>query len=135
MVASGDIDPPPGRDVLEHLFLHSGWEVPRSRDPGEVMQYANFNYTLIGEIIRRVTGGTLDAEMRRFVFDPVGMSSSAVIVREPLLSRVVERPPGSLTLPATRRPCWPCTTPSFSSATTVAPACTPPRATTCVSWK
>ena len=94
MVASGDIDPTPGRDVLEHLFLHSGWEVPRSRNPGDVMQYTNFNYTLIGEIIRRVTGGTFDATIRRFVFDPVGMSSTAVIVREPLLSRVVERPPG-----------------------------------------
>ena len=81
-------------DVLEHIMLFTGFPVPRRREPGEAMSYSTFNYTLIGEIIRRVTGETLDAVMRRHVFEPVGMHSSAVIVGDALLPRVIERPPG-----------------------------------------
>jgi len=81
-------------DVLEHIYLTTRIPVPRRRMPGEAMSYSSYNYTLIGEIIRRVTGATLDAVMRRYVFDPVGMTSSAVIVSEDLASRVVERPHG-----------------------------------------
>lgn len=93
-VAAGPSAPPPGRDLLEHLFLDTAWAVPRTRAAGELMQYANHHYTLIGEIIRRVTGGTLDAAMRRYLFEPVGMHDTAVIVPDELLPRVVERPDG-----------------------------------------
>ena len=58
------------------------------------MQYCNFNCSLLGEIVRRVTSGTLDAAMRRYLFDPIGMTSSAVIVGADLQTRVIERPPG-----------------------------------------
>ena len=87
-------EPTGDHDLLEHIVLATGIPVPRRRTPGEAMSYSNFNYTLIGEIIRRVTGEKLDAVMRRFVFEPVGMDSSAVIVSDELLPRVVERPPG-----------------------------------------
>lgn len=93
-VVSGISEPPPGRDWLEHLFLESAWAVPRSRAAGELMQYANHNYTLLGEIVRRATSDTLDAAMRRYLFEPVGMADTAVIVPDALLPRVVERPDG-----------------------------------------
>ena len=98
-LAAGVGDAPPGVDFLSHLFLTTGWAVPRSRPAGELMQYNNFNYTLIGEIIRRATGGTLDAAMREYLFEPVGMVDSAVIVSDELLPRVVERPEGMLYAP------------------------------------
>jgi CubicO group peptidase (beta-lactamase class C family) len=93
-VAAGISEPPPGRDWLEHLFLETAWAVPRTRGVGQVMLYATHNYTFISEIIRRVTGDTVDAAMRRYVLDPVGMADTAVIVPDELLPRVVERPHG-----------------------------------------
>jgi len=85
---------PEGVDPITHLALWVGWDVPRRLPPGESMQYCSFNYDLLGEIVRRITGGTLDAAMREFIFDPIGMTSSAVIVDDELQPRVIERPPG-----------------------------------------
>jgi CubicO group peptidase (beta-lactamase class C family) len=87
-------EPAGSRDVIEHILFNSGIGVPRRHPTGALMSYTNFNYTLIGEIIRRVTGDTLDANMRRYVFDPVGMQSSAVIVPDAMVPRVIERPHG-----------------------------------------
>jgi serine-type D-Ala-D-Ala carboxypeptidase len=85
---------PDGADALTHITLWPGWGVPRRLPAGERMQYCNFNYSLLGEIVRRVTGDTLDAAMRRFLFEPIGMTSSAVIVDDGLRSKLIERPPG-----------------------------------------
>ena len=95
LVAAGDLSQlPGGRDLLTNLFLECGRSVPRRRGAGEAMVYTNYNYSLISEIIRRVTGGTLDAAMRELIFDPTGMTSSAVIVGDDLLPQVVQRPDG-----------------------------------------
>jgi serine-type D-Ala-D-Ala carboxypeptidase len=85
---------PEGTDPLTHILLWPGWDVPRRLEIGERMQYCNFNYSLLGEIVRRVTGDTLDAAMRRYLFDPIGMTASAMIVGDDLQPRVIERPPG-----------------------------------------
>ena len=85
---------PDGTDPLTHIMLWPGWGVPRRLPAGERMQYCNFNYSLLGEIVRRVTGGTLDAAMRRYLFEPVGMASTAMIVDDALRPRLIERPPG-----------------------------------------
>ncbi len=85
---------PDGTDPLTHILLWPGWDVPRRLPAGERMQYCNFNYSLLGEIVRRVTGGTLDAAMRRYLFEPIGMTSSAMIVDDELRTRLIERPPG-----------------------------------------
>ena len=85
---------PEGTDALTHIMLWPGWDVPRRLEVGERMQYCNFNYSLLGEIVRRVTGGTLDAAMRRYLFDPIGMTSSAMIVGDDLQPRVIQRPSG-----------------------------------------
>jgi CubicO group peptidase (beta-lactamase class C family) len=85
---------PEGADPLTHIMLWPGWGVPRRLGVDERMQYCNFNYSLLGEIVRRVTGDTLDAAMRRYLFEPIGMTSSAMIVGPDLQPRVIERPPG-----------------------------------------
>jgi beta-lactamase class C len=85
---------PEGSDALTHIMLWPGWGVERRLAAGERMQYCNFNYSLLGEIVRRVTGDTLDAAMRRYLFDPIGMTSSAMIVDADLQERVIQRPPG-----------------------------------------
>jgi CubicO group peptidase (beta-lactamase class C family) len=85
---------PDGTDPLTHIMLGAGWDVPRRRRVGALMQYCNFNYSALGEIARRVTGDTLDAAMRRYLFEPIGMASSAMIVGDDLAPRVIERPSG-----------------------------------------
>lgn len=82
------------RDLLSRLLLLPGLATPRREAAGVVMQYCNFNYSLVSEIIRRVTGGSFDAALRRFVFEPVGMTDSAVIVPDEWADRVIQRPPG-----------------------------------------
>lgn len=85
---------PGGRSLLDEIFLAPGFETPRREVPGVIMQYCNLNYTLLGEVIRRATGDTFDAAMRRYVFEPVGMVDSAVIVPDDWADRVIRRPPG-----------------------------------------
>jgi serine-type D-Ala-D-Ala carboxypeptidase len=85
---------PDGMDLLTHIMLWPGWRVPRRLPVGERMQYCNYNYSLLGEIVRRVTGDTLDAAMRRYLFEPIGMASSAMIVDDAVRPRLIERPPG-----------------------------------------
>ena len=85
---------PDGTDMHTHVMLWPGWGVARRLGVRERMQYCNFNYSLLGEIVRRVTGGTLDAAMRRYLFEPIGMTSSTVIVGDDLRERVIQRPPG-----------------------------------------
>ena len=63
---------PEGTDALTHILLWPGWGVPRRLGAGERMQYCNFNYSLLGEIVRRVTGGTLDAARDRILDDEEG---------------------------------------------------------------
>lgn len=85
---------PEGMDLLTHIMLWPRSGVPRRLPVGERMQYCNFNYSLLGEIVRRVTGDTLDAAMRRYLFEPIGMTSSAMIVGDDIRDRLIERPPG-----------------------------------------
>ncbi|MCB1006145.1 MAG: beta-lactamase family protein [Acidimicrobiales bacterium] len=85
---------PGGRSLLDEILLTPCFETPRREVPGVIMQYCNLNYTLLGEIIRRVTGDSLDAAMRRHLFEPLAMTSSAVIVPDDWADRVIGRPPG-----------------------------------------
>ncbi len=50
---------PPDMDPLTHIMLGAGWDVPRRTPVGEFMQYCNFNYSALGEIVRRSTGARL----------------------------------------------------------------------------
>jgi CubicO group peptidase (beta-lactamase class C family) len=95
LAMSGELPPSPeGRDFLSHMFMHLALDPIRVAAPGEQMDYDNSHLTLVSEIIRRVTGGTLDAAMRQRVFDPLGMARSAVIVDASQSSHVVRRPNG-----------------------------------------
>ena len=85
--------PPPDRDFLTHLILSMAMDPRRVAPIGTQMWYGNVNYSLLGEIVRRVTGGTLDAAMRARVFEPLNMNSSALIVDDDLRPLLVQRAP------------------------------------------
>jgi D-alanyl-D-alanine carboxypeptidase len=57
--------------------------LPRTGEPGERFAYSNTNYTLIGMIIEKVTGGTLAGELDRRLFRPLGMTRTYALTKPP----------------------------------------------------
>jgi CubicO group peptidase (beta-lactamase class C family) len=92
VLRSGELPPPPtGSDVITHLVLWLALHPVRIAGVGEQMAYGNVSYSLLGEIVRRVTGGSLDAAMRERVLEPLGMARSALIVDDDLRPHLVQR--------------------------------------------
>lgn len=67
---------------------------PLAFEPGEKMAYANLGIYVVGELVRRVSGQSLDQFVRERIFEPLGMHDSYLIVPESEQSRVVLRPDG-----------------------------------------
>ena len=86
--------PPPGRDFITHLFLSMALDPVRVAPVGAEMRYDNNTYELLAEIVRRETGGSLDAAMRERLFEPLGMTRSAGIVDDDLRQHLVTRASG-----------------------------------------
>ncbi len=76
-------------------FLEIRWDAPLRKPPGEEMSYCNHNYLLLGELIRRVSGQSLDAFTRERIFEPLGMKDTAYVTPEHLEPRVVKWPEDS----------------------------------------
>jgi CubicO group peptidase (beta-lactamase class C family) len=90
-------EPPPcpeNQHPLIHQLLWLLWDVPRVARVGEVMIYSGFNYELLGEIVRRLSGRTLEALARERIFDPLGMRDTYYVVPESESHRVVQRASG-----------------------------------------
>jgi len=49
---------------------------PLVREPGTQVEYSDLGFILLGEIVERLTGATLDQFARNEIFAPLGMSSS-----------------------------------------------------------
>ena len=91
---AGDLPPmPPDRDPFTGLFLAMAYDPVRFCAAGEEMTYANGNYELLAEIVRRTTGGTLDAAMRERVLEPLGLRRSVLRVTDELRPHLVTRDP------------------------------------------
>jgi CubicO group peptidase (beta-lactamase class C family) len=82
---------PPWRHPRIHEVLSLLWDAPLDARPGEVMNYANHHYLLLGEIVTRLTERRLEALAQERIFGPLGMSSSSYIVPESVSDRVVRR--------------------------------------------
>jgi CubicO group peptidase (beta-lactamase class C family) len=46
--------------------------------PGEMFDYSNLGYEVLGEVVVETSGASLDAALRRLVFAPLGLSGCAV---------------------------------------------------------
>jgi CubicO group peptidase (beta-lactamase class C family) len=89
---------PPPCPPTQHPFVHEHlslfWDGPRVPRVGEMMVYSNHNYELLGEIVRRLSGHSLEAQARERIFDPLGMRDSYYVVPEAEAPRVVQRASG-----------------------------------------
>jgi CubicO group peptidase (beta-lactamase class C family) len=90
----GEVSPPPaGVDFHSHAMLDSAWDTARSFDVGSRMVYSDHNYRLLGEVVRRVSGESLDNFSRRRIFEPLGMSSTGFCLDPDQAARRARRPP------------------------------------------
>jgi len=62
-------------------------EVPTSA-PGERFVYSDINYVLLGEIVHRVSGQTLDQFAHDRIFEPLGMNDTMFLPPDPLRRRI-----------------------------------------------
>ncbi len=86
----------PECEANQHLKIHqdlfANYEAPLTMGPGEEMSYCNCNYTLLGEIVRRVSGRSLAEFAEERVFGPLRMKDSYYIIPEEAKAQVVRRP-------------------------------------------
>ncbi len=75
-------------------------ELPES-PPGERFIYSDLNFILLGEIVRRVTGETVDRFARRRIFEPLGMTDTRFMPPVALAPRIA---PTEACAPLA----WPC---------------------------
>jgi len=79
-------------DATVHRYLHYGLDVPLAIEAGREMIYSSFGIYVLGEIIRRLSGQSLDDFTSEKIFTPLGMRDTAYSVPDALKPRVVIRP-------------------------------------------
>ena len=69
--------------------------------PGERFVYSDINFFLLGEIVRRVSGETLDVYARKVIFEPLGMRDTGFLPPAALIPRIAptERNPAKTGAP------------------------------------
>jgi uncharacterized protein YbbC (DUF1343 family)/CubicO group peptidase (beta-lactamase class C family) len=96
-----DLHPWTGYDAAIELAKD---EVPTAA-PGEVFVYSDINYFLLGDIVTRVTGQSLDAYLKARVFAPLGMTETGFLPPKTLLPRIAP------TERCAEQDAWPCKRP------------------------
>jgi uncharacterized protein YbbC (DUF1343 family)/CubicO group peptidase (beta-lactamase class C family) len=96
-----DLHPWTGYDAAIELAKD---EVPTSV-PGEAFVYSDINFFLLGDIVKRITGQTLDAYLKARVFEPLGMTETGFLPSKSLLPRIAP------TERCAEQDAWPCKRP------------------------
>jgi CubicO group peptidase (beta-lactamase class C family) len=76
--------------VHENLFAN--YDEPLARPPGEEMSYCNYNYWLLAEIVRHLSGKSLADFAKERIFDPLAMKDTRYIAPDSTKHRIVRRP-------------------------------------------
>lgn len=89
----------PALDNTQHPYIYKrlnlGYDVPLWKKPGEEMSYSSYGFELLGEIIRRVSGKSLETNARERIFSPLGMKNSYFVVPESEYWKLVKFPESS----------------------------------------
>jgi CubicO group peptidase (beta-lactamase class C family) len=65
------------RDDVMNRFV--GLSTSLNFPPGSKYSYSNTNYTIAGEIVKKVSGLSLSAFCKQYIFDPLGMTKTQII--------------------------------------------------------
>jgi beta-glucosidase-like glycosyl hydrolase/CubicO group peptidase (beta-lactamase class C family) len=71
------------REILTRVFAE-----PLVSEPGTKIEYSDLGFMLLGEIVERLTGGTIEKFAREDIFAPLGMSHSIFNPPQALRSRI-----------------------------------------------
>ena len=82
---------PSNQPPAVHEQLQATYATPLKRQPGELMEYGPFSYSVLGEIARRVSGRALADLAEERIFSPLGMTDSSFVVPEHQRPRIVRR--------------------------------------------
>ena len=96
-----DLHPWTGYDAAIELAKD---EVPTSA-PGDIFVYSDINFFLLGDIVSRVSGQSLDAYLKGRVFAPLGMTETGFLPPKALLERIAP------TERCADQDAWPCKRP------------------------
>jgi uncharacterized protein YbbC (DUF1343 family)/CubicO group peptidase (beta-lactamase class C family) len=96
-----DLHPWTGYDAAIELASD---EVPTAA-PGESFVYSDINFFLLGDIVTRITGESLDAYLKRVVFGPLGMKETGFNPPRSLAPRIAP------TERCAEQDAWPCKRP------------------------
>jgi uncharacterized protein YbbC (DUF1343 family)/CubicO group peptidase (beta-lactamase class C family) len=96
-----DLHPWTGYDAAIELAKD---EVPTAA-PGETFVYSDINFFLLGDIVTRITRQSLDAYLKRVVFEPLGMKETGFNPPTALSARVAP------TERCSEEDAWPCKRP------------------------
>jgi CubicO group peptidase (beta-lactamase class C family) len=83
--------PEPTQHPRIHEYLWLNYDAPLWKAPGQEMSYSNFGYTLLGEVVRRVSKQSLADFARARIFEPLAMESTFYIVPDSARARIVRR--------------------------------------------
>ena len=79
--AEDELPPPaPGQHPDVAAGIHLGSATPLACPPGEAMQYCNYNYALLGDLIRRVGGTSIEHFAEERIFEPLDMHDSSYVL-------------------------------------------------------
>ena len=62
--------------------------------PGEVMSYSNLGYSLLGLIVEAASGKDFPSYVRDAIFEPLGMTSSSLLIEDRFRDRYATNPSG-----------------------------------------
>ncbi len=96
-----DLHPWTGYDAALALAID---EVPTAA-PGEQFVYSDINFFLLGDIVSRITGESLDKYLTRVVFGPLGLRDTGFLPAKTLLPRIAP------TERCAEQDAWPCKRP------------------------
>jgi CubicO group peptidase (beta-lactamase class C family) len=83
--------PEPNQHPGLHQKLYLGYDTPLWKPPGTEMSYCGYGIELLGEIIRRLSGRTLEQFCMEHIFNPLEMNDTYFVVPESEQHRVIRR--------------------------------------------
>jgi CubicO group peptidase (beta-lactamase class C family) len=63
-------------------FVREASSRPLQSAPGERFGYSNLGYCILGDIVAKVSGGTIEAYVKRHILEPLGMKDSSMLLAE-----------------------------------------------------
>jgi serine-type D-Ala-D-Ala carboxypeptidase len=111
----GKVKIPPCPETVHPVIHEDLWlrlDAPLARPPGQEMSYCSAGFNLLGEIVRRVSGESLNSFAHEHIFEPLGMKDTAYAISDEKHHRVVRRrpldpPPFGLDDPEYHKQPWP----------------------------